>query len=230
MVLVGCILDGREGHFSAHDHRRAQDIGRARELTEMVGVPAARFGRGNLLRRPPDGRERMDPEHGTRSQAFLESAEGEVTFLVDSERAFIQGGSLRGNSAVQGVTDGRALGPAAQYSLENAFEEARIARQIRCGNDLSVCQGIRGRQGVAAVVGRRGKGEGQFPALHQFVIGDELTVHGFPIEGDFRNIRMLRMVGPYGQLVSVPQGNGCLREQRRGEHELAGAGAGRINT
>ena len=75
------------------------------------------------------------------------------------------------------------------------------------------------------MIGRRRKGEGEFPALHQFVIGNKLTVNGFPIEGNLRDIRMLRMVGPDGQLVSVPQSKGGLREQGRGEDELAGAGA-----
>ena len=127
VVLVRGVLDGRGGHLAAGHDRRGRHVRRAGELAPVIGVAAAGLEAGELPGLAPDGRERMDPEQGTRCEPFLERTGQKDAILVDGERAFIQGGRLRRFAAVQGVANGRAFGPAAQLGLESTVEVARIA-------------------------------------------------------------------------------------------------------
>ena len=161
VVLVRGSFDGRLRHRPAAHDGRSQDIGRAGEGAQMVGVGATRLRIPDRPGLPVHDREDMDPESTAGLQTLLECFRGKDAVLVlKVERTFIQGRCFRGLRAVQGVADGRTLRPAGQRNRQDFLVEARIADEGRRGNDKPVGQGIRSRKGVASMVRRRGKGEG----------------------------------------------------------------------
>ena len=123
----------------------------------------------------------MGLQQRTRGASRLEGARFQDAVLRDGERILIAGRCFRGLGPVQRVVDPGIRRPAQELHGKGTVEEPGIARQIRRGNQGFLRQGIRGRQAIPIRTGSPRQPEGQFTALQQFIVGDELLVHGLTV-------------------------------------------------